>query len=133
MIYMGYAGQFDEVDRGWPFWVWGAVSTVFFVGLLVLVYRVVHGNLRRLPREVHGLVRGVWWLVFASWMLYPGAYLMPALWEGRRLSALEGWEPAQQAEVTMPPRRCHQRRMTDLGGPIRPTAVVAFSPPRSRR
>ncbi|MEK8110410.1 bacteriorhodopsin [Micromonospora sp. M12] len=49
MIYTGYAGQFYESDRSWPFWIWGLVSTVFFLFLLVLVARLIFGSLRRLP------------------------------------------------------------------------------------
>ncbi|MBQ1025222.1 bacteriorhodopsin [Micromonospora sp. C95] len=81
MIYTGYAGQFYEVDRSWPYWLWGLVSTVFFLFLLVLVARLIFGNLRRLPRAAQGAARSVWWLILVSWMLYPGAYLMPAMWD----------------------------------------------------
>ncbi|WP_336921844.1 bacteriorhodopsin [Aquipuribacter sp. SD81] len=82
MVYTGYVGQYYEVERTAPFWVWGAVSTVFFLVILVLVYRVVHGNLPRLPENARGLAKSVWWLLFVSWMLYPGAYLMPVLIDG---------------------------------------------------
>ncbi|MFI6243174.1 bacteriorhodopsin [Micromonospora sp. NPDC050795] len=81
MIYTGYAGQFYESDRSWPFWIWGLVSTVFFLFLLVLVARLIFGSLRRLPSAARGLAKSVWWLLLVSWMLYPGAYLMPAMWD----------------------------------------------------
>ncbi|MDK3256622.1 bacteriorhodopsin [Blastococcus capsensis] len=132
MVYTGYVGQFYEVERSAPFWVWGSISTVFFLVLLVLVYRTIHGNLDRLPQEVRSLVRGVWWLLLFSWMLYPGAYLMPAMWDSadgvvarqitytvadvtskvvygillaaiaRKISKHEGHDPATAADVTMP-------------------------------
>ncbi|SCG54751.1 bacteriorhodopsin [Micromonospora coxensis] len=132
MIYTGYAGQFHEVERDAPFWVWGLVSTLFFVLLLVLVARIIFGNLARLPRSARGPARAVWWLVLVSWLLYPGAYLMPALWDSadgvvarqitytvaditskvvygvllgiiaRRVSAVEGYAPAVADEVALP-------------------------------
>ncbi|WP_299038424.1 bacteriorhodopsin [uncultured Pseudokineococcus sp.] len=81
MVYTGYVGQYYEVDRSAPFWVWGAVSTVFFAVILVLVWRTVYGNVERMPAEVRPMVKAVFWLLAISWMLYPGAYLMPAIWD----------------------------------------------------
>ncbi|MCZ2860642.1 bacteriorhodopsin [Blastococcus sp. VKM Ac-2987] len=132
MIYTGYAGQFYEVERSAPFWVWGSISTVFFLVILWLVRRTVYGNVGRLPEEVRPLVKAVWWLLLVSWMLYPGAYLMPALWDSadgvvarqitytvaditskvvygillaviaRKVSKHEGHDEAVAADVTMP-------------------------------
>lgn len=81
MIYTGYVGQFYEVEASAPFWVWGTISTVFFLVILWLVYRTVYGNLDRMPEETRPLLKSVWWLLLVSWMLYPGAYLMPVLWD----------------------------------------------------
>ena len=133
MIYTGYVGQFYEAEAGTgptaPFYIWGAVSTVFFLWILWLVYKNTYGALDRMPRQVHGMVKGVFWLLFFSWMLYPGAYLMPAIWFdaggvvarqisytladitskviygvllgfiAQKLSALEGYAPAQVREA----------------------------------
>lgn len=131
MVYTGYVGQFYEVERSAPFWVWGAVSTVFFLVILVLVRRTVYGNLDRLPEEVRPLARAVWWLLLVSWFLYPGGYLMPALIDGadgvvarqitytvaditskviygvllgviaQKISKYEGYEQAQAADVAL--------------------------------
>ncbi|MCL7459494.1 bacteriorhodopsin-like [Micromonospora sp. MSM11] len=132
MIYTGYAGQFYEVDRSAPYWIWGLVSTAFFLLLLVLVARVIFGSLARLPESARGLARAVWWLVLVSWLLYPGAYLMPAMWDSadgvvarqitytvaditskviygvllsviaRKVSAAEGYAPAVEDDVARP-------------------------------
>ncbi|MEU4770434.1 bacteriorhodopsin [Micromonospora sp. NPDC023644] len=132
MIYAGYAGQFHEVDRSPPYWVWGLVSTAFFLFLLALVARVIFGSLARLPEPARNLARAVWWLVLASWMLYPGAYLMPAMWDSadgvvarqitytvaditskvvygvllsviaRKVSVAEGYTPAVEDDVARP-------------------------------
>ncbi|MFI7573388.1 bacteriorhodopsin [Micromonospora sp. NPDC049497] len=142
MIYTGYAGQFHEVERSAPFWIWGLVSTVFFLLLLALVAWVIFGNLARLPESARGVARAVWWLVLVSWMLYPGAYLMPAMWDSadgvvarqmtytladitskvvygvllgviaRKVSAAEGFGHAVDDEVALP-----RGGITDRGGP----------------
>ena len=133
MIYTGYIGQFYEANAPgggptMPFYIWGAISTVFFFWILWLVYKNTYGALDRMPRQVHGMVKGVFWLLLVSWMLYPGAYLMPAFWFdaggvvarqisytvaditskviygvlltfiAQKLSAIEGYVPAQVRE-----------------------------------
>ncbi len=146
MVYTGYVGQFYEVDRDAPFWIWGSISTVFFLVILALVYRTIYGNLGRLPEEVRPLVKGVWWLLLVSWMLYPGAYLMPAFWDSadgvvarqitytvadvtskvvygillatiaRKVSKHEGYEQALAADATLP-----RGGVTDVAPPGRTT------------
>ncbi|MER6594580.1 bacteriorhodopsin [Micromonospora purpureochromogenes] len=95
-----------------------------------------------MPESARGGARAVWWLVLGSWMLYPGAYLMPAMWDSadgvvarqitytvaditskvvygvllgviaRRVSAAEGYGPAVDDEVALP-----RGGSTDRGGP----------------
>lgn len=130
MIYTGYAGQFYEVEGSAPFYVWGTISTVFFVVILVLVGKTIFGNLHKLPEEARPLAKGVFWLLLTSWMLYPGAYLMPVLWDSpdgvvarqitytvaditskvvygvllglvaMKVSKAEGFEPARDSDVS---------------------------------
>jgi bacteriorhodopsin len=84
MIYTGYAGQFYEAPNGGPpttpFWVWGAVSTVFFVWIIWIAYRATYGQVQNMPEPSRGPMKAVFWLLVISWMLYPGGYLMPAMW-----------------------------------------------------
>ncbi len=82
MIYAGYVGQFYETTSTAQLYIWGTISTVFFLWILVIVWRVTHQSLPDLPDNAKGLMRGVFWLLFISWMLYPGAYLMPVIWFG---------------------------------------------------
>ena len=84
MIYTGYVGQFFEAPNGGPptieFWVWGAISTVFFFWIIWLAYRATYGRVDQMAESARGPMKAVFWLLVISWMLYPGGYLMPALW-----------------------------------------------------
>lgn len=62
MVYTGYVGQFREVTDPTWLYLWGMVSTVFFVWVLVLVRRTIFNPPEALPQKAAGLMRGVWWL-----------------------------------------------------------------------
>lgn len=85
MIVTGYIGQFYEMsDDRTLFYVWGAISTVFFFHVLYLMYRLIT-NARKhpdMPAQAGNILGSIWWLFLISWMLYPGAYLMPVLLDG---------------------------------------------------
>jgi bacteriorhodopsin len=86
MIVTGYIGQFYEPGRLAgnlvPWLVWGFISTVFFVWVLVLITRVIREGKKNMKgskaQKVFGAILP---LFFISWFLYPGAYLMPLLLE----------------------------------------------------
>jgi len=77
MIVTGYIGQFYETTNVTAWLVWGAVSTVFFVHVLYLMNRVINDGKREIPAAAARVMSAIWWLFLISWMLYPGAYLMP--------------------------------------------------------
>lgn len=84
MIITGYVGQFYEPGRllenvaAWL--VWGFVSTVFFVWVLVLITRVINEGSRNMAgSRAQGIFKKILPLFYVSWFLYPGAYLMPIL------------------------------------------------------
>ena len=80
MIITGYIGQFYETAADLtPFLVWGAISTVFFFIVLVLMYRIIAEARQNLSAQAGSVMGSIWWLFLVSWMLYPGAYLMPIL------------------------------------------------------
>ncbi|MEM8745998.1 MAG: bacteriorhodopsin [Actinomycetota bacterium] len=81
MIWTGYVGQFDEVEGGAQFWVWGAISTAFYLWLLVVAYQTVRDARRDSPKEVDKMFAAVWWLFLVAWTIYPLAYLMPQIWD----------------------------------------------------
>jgi bacteriorhodopsin len=77
MILTGYIGQFYETTNTTAWLVWGFISTVFFVHVLYLMYKVIADGKRELPAPAARVMGAIWWLFLVSWMLYPGAYLMP--------------------------------------------------------
>lgn len=79
MIITGYIGQFYETTNMTAFLFWGFVSTIFFVHVLYLMYQLLQDAQMTLSPRVAGVMKTIWWLFVFSWMLYPGAYLMPIL------------------------------------------------------
>jgi bacteriorhodopsin len=79
MILTGYVGQFYETTNTTLWLVWGAISTVFFAHVLYLMYKVINDGSSALPAAAARVMKAIWWLFVVSWMLYPGAYLMPLL------------------------------------------------------
>lgn len=79
MIITGYIGQFYEVTNTTAFFIWGAISTLFFIHILILMRRVIKEGKEGVPAKAKAALSAIWVLFIFSWMLYPGAYLMPHL------------------------------------------------------
>lgn len=80
MIWTGYIGQFDEIQGGASFWLWGAVSTVFYLWLLYVAWQTIRDARANAPNPgVARLFQAVWILFLVSWTIYPLAYLMPQI------------------------------------------------------
>jgi bacteriorhodopsin len=84
MIITGYIGQFFEpgrINESVSAWlIWGAISTVFFIWILVLITRVIReGKQNMAGSEAQPVFARILPLFFVAWFLYPGAYLMPLL------------------------------------------------------
>jgi bacteriorhodopsin len=79
MILTGYVGQFYEVTNLVAFATWGAISTLFFIHILILMKRVINEGKEGIPGSAKKAMNTIWYLFLFSWMLYPGAYLMPHL------------------------------------------------------
>ena len=79
MIITGYIGQFYEVTNTTNFFIWGAISTLFFIHILILMRRVIKEGKEGVPETAKRALSTIWGLFIFSWMLYPGAYLMPHL------------------------------------------------------
>ena len=81
MIWTGYIGQFDEVDGGPSFWIWGGISTVFYFWLLYVAWQTISDARATASPSVSRLFSIVWILFLVSWTIYPLAYLMPQIWD----------------------------------------------------
>ncbi|MBE9191880.1 bacteriorhodopsin [Gloeocapsopsis crepidinum LEGE 06123] len=82
MIYTGYIGQFYEVTNPIPFWIWGAISTVFYIYVLFVIGQMINKSADNLPKQPDNLpkaMRNVFWYILVTWTLYPIAYLMPVI------------------------------------------------------
>ncbi|MFN3596377.1 MAG: bacteriorhodopsin [Rubricoccaceae bacterium] len=79
MVITGYVGQFYEVSNQTLWLGWGLVSTLFFIHVLWLMYKIIQDGKVGMPPAAARVMQGIWWLFLISWMLYPGAYLMPLL------------------------------------------------------
>ncbi len=79
MIWTGYIGQFDEIDGGAQFWLWGAISTVFYLWLLYVAWQTIRDARATAPEGIGKLFGAVWILFLVSWTIYPLAYLMPQI------------------------------------------------------
>lgn len=79
MILTGYVGQYYEVTSPVTFLIWGTISTLFFVHILILMKRVIEEGKEGAPAKAQKYLGYIWTLFLVSWMLYPGAYLMPYL------------------------------------------------------
>lgn len=79
MILTGYIGQYYEVTNFLLFVIWGTVSTIFFVDILITMKKVIKEGSEGIPKEAAKYMGYIWVIFFWSWMLYPGAYLMPYL------------------------------------------------------
>lgn len=79
MILTGYVGQFFERTDTTMLLVWGTVSTVFYVWLLVVVWRTIGEALPMMPAAAAQWMRWIriWFVV--TWSLYPGGYLVPVV------------------------------------------------------
>lgn len=83
MIYTGYIGQFYEVTNPVPFWIWGIISTIFYIYVLVVVWRMLSkesNNLPLQPDNLQSAMKNLRWYILITWTLYPIAYLMPVIW-----------------------------------------------------
>ncbi|WP_420391505.1 bacteriorhodopsin [Acuticoccus sp.] len=85
MVWTGYGGQFYEsyrVSDGVeivPFWLWFAVSSVFWLYLYVVLAQAISEVKAELSPRVRSSVMLAWRILLFSWILYPVAYVIPAL------------------------------------------------------
>ena len=79
MIWTGLYGQFGETGDWSRLNIWGVVSTVFFVWLIIEVRGVITAGIANSPAELKAWPKNIWWFFLATWGLYPIAYALPQL------------------------------------------------------
>ncbi|CAH1002062.1 hypothetical protein LEM8419_02977 [Neolewinella maritima] len=77
MIITGYIGQLYEVDDLSTLMIWGAISTVFFIGMNWIVGTRIFRAVPDMPVTAASPMRKVFWLMMFAWTLYPLAYGIP--------------------------------------------------------
>ncbi|MAM37841.1 MAG: rhodopsin [Erythrobacter sp.] len=132
MIWTGLYGQFGETGDWSRLNIWGVISTVFFVWLIIEVRGVISLGVAKSPPELKAWPKNIWWYFLATWGIYPIAYALPQIgFDGDvvvirqllfsiadisskliyglilsryvlRRSALEGYVPAAEALETSP-------------------------------
>jgi bacteriorhodopsin len=86
MILTGYVGQFYEPGRlneNVTLWLlWGFISTVFYVFVLVYITRVIkEGSANMKKSKARPIFEFILPLFYVAWTIYPVAYVMPAFIE----------------------------------------------------
>ncbi len=79
MIWTGLYGQFGEANDFVQLNVWGVISTLFFVWLIIEVRGVITRAIALSPTELAAWPKNIWWYFLATWGLYPIAYALPQL------------------------------------------------------
>jgi len=86
MIITGYVGQFFESPAAGvvdgdasQFWIWGAVSTVFFIALLLVLAKMVQNPIGEASDRVRSQLKFCFWFLVATWAIYPFGYLWPVI------------------------------------------------------
>ena len=78
MIVTEYIGQLYEVSDLSNLYLWGGVSTVFFIIMNYIVGIGIKNAKPTLQGNVSPTVMKILWLMMFAWTLYPIAYLIPA-------------------------------------------------------
>lgn len=79
MIVLGYIGQFYETSDLTALWVWGGISTVFYLVLLFLTWTQIGKALSSMPAAAVGMMKAIRWVFVIFWSFYPIAYIIPAI------------------------------------------------------
>jgi bacteriorhodopsin len=79
MIILGYIGQFYETTDLNALWIWGGISTIFYLVLLYLSWVNIGRALPNMPESAAGTMRTIRWVFVIFWTLYPIAYIIPAI------------------------------------------------------
>lgn len=79
MVWTGLYGQFGETQDLARLNIWGVISSLFFVWLILEVRGVITRGVQTGPAELAAWPKNIWWFFLATWGLYPIAYALPQI------------------------------------------------------
>ncbi len=79
MIWTGLYGQFGEGGDFSHLNLWGVVSSIFFLWLILEVRQTLIAGISSTPDILKPWPNNLWWFFLATWGLYPIAYALPQL------------------------------------------------------
>lgn len=79
MIVLGYVGQFYETSNLTALWIWGSISTLFYLVLLYLTWTEIGKALQKMPDSAAATMKIIRWIFIIFWSFYPVAYIIPAI------------------------------------------------------
>jgi bacteriorhodopsin len=79
MIVLGYPGEIMAGGFASMKTVWGVLSTIPFLYILYVLFVEMSKAASSQPNQVGKELRGLRWLLLATWGVYPISYLLPQL------------------------------------------------------
>lgn len=87
MILTGYVGQYFEpaaagisgYEGGEWLWIWGAISTVFMVWMILILAKAARNPVGAADEKVRKGLIGCFWFLVVTWAIYPIAYMWPVI------------------------------------------------------
>lgn len=79
MIWTGLYGQFGEVGDFSHLNLWGVISSIFFLWLILEVRQTLIAGINITPDILKPWPQNLWWFFLITWGLYPIAYALPQL------------------------------------------------------
>ena len=84
MILTGYIGEqqisADGAMLAGPHYLWGTISTIFYLVIPVILYRIYQQYAAQAEPEERRAYRWLAWATVTTWGVYPLGYLVPALY-----------------------------------------------------
>ena len=79
MVWTSLYGQFGEVGDFSHLNLWGVISSIFFLWLILEVRQTLISGMNNTPDILKPWPNNLWWFFLATWGLYPLAYALPQL------------------------------------------------------
>tara|TARA_B100000678_G_scaffold33138_1_gene24438 strand:- start:259 stop:1182 length:924 start_codon:yes stop_codon:yes gene_type:complete len=79
MIWTGLYGQFGEIGDFSHLNLWGVISSIFFLWLILEVRQTLVAGIANTPDTLKPWPQNLWWFFLVAWGLYPIAYALPQL------------------------------------------------------